>query len=308
MMRTLLAYDVSPGSEEALTLLLGLDWPAGSAVEVVAVAEPVAVFAPVAPLAPPDLATSQEVTDEIVGYLEGEVDRVVERLRSAGIEASGTVTRGRPGSVLLEAARQLDANLIVAGSRGHGAIATLVLGSVSAELVDHAPCPVLIARQPSASRVLFATDGSPSAARAESMLATWPILRGRPVRVVSVAEVVRPWHSGIAPTMHRLALDAYAKDVEAATAQHQAVAQAAVERLRAAGADASAAVPIGDAAAEIVDEATRWGADLIVLGSRGLTGVSRILLGSVARNVLQASTTSILVVREPGNADGASRA
>jgi nucleotide-binding universal stress UspA family protein len=112
----------------------------------------------------------------------------------------------------------------------------------------------------------------------------------------------------LAPTLNRLALDGFGTELEAGTALNLAVAQAAVERLRAAGADASAAVPIGDAAAEIVDEATRWGADLIVLGSRGLTGVSRILLGSVARNVLQASTTSILVVREPGNADGASRA
>jgi nucleotide-binding universal stress UspA family protein len=54
---------------------------------------------------------------------------------------------------------------------------------------------------------------------------------------------------------------------------------------------------VGDAAAEIVEEASSWPADLVVLGSRGLTGLTRIVLGSVARNVLQGSQSSVLVVR-----------
>ena len=258
-------------------------------------------------LAPLDPATTQEIADQIVQHLQSEVDLVVGRLRASGIEAGGDVIRGRPGSVLVDEARRYEADLIVAGSRGHGPIATLVLGSVSAELVDHAACPVLIARQPSATRALLATDGSPSAARAEALLGEWPILKDLPVRVVSVAEVERPLHSGLAPTVHRLALEAYSKDVEAATAQHEAIARSAANRLGTAGRDASSTVRVGDAAAEIVEEASTWSADLVVLGSRGLTGLSRILLGSVARNVLQGSASSILVVRPPADAgDGPS--
>jgi nucleotide-binding universal stress UspA family protein len=55
---------------------------------------------------------------------------------------------------------------------------------------------------------------------------------------------------------------------------------------------------VGDAAAEIVAEAESWGADLVVMGSRGRTGLTRILLGSVARNVLQGSRSSVLIVRD----------
>ena len=68
---------------------------------------------------------------------------------------------------------------------------------------------------------------------------------------------------------------------------------------------ADATLRVGDAAAEIIEEASSWGADLLVLGSRGLTGLSRLVLGSVARNVLQGSDRSVLVVRHPADAAGA---
>jgi nucleotide-binding universal stress UspA family protein len=55
----------------------------------------------------------------------------------------------------------------------------------------------------------------------------------------------------------------------------------------------------GDAAGEIVAAAEQRQADLIVLGSRGRTGLTRLLLGSVARNVLSGSTASVLIVHEP---------
>jgi nucleotide-binding universal stress UspA family protein len=55
----------------------------------------------------------------------------------------------------------------------------------------------------------------------------------------------------------------------------------------------------GDAASEIIAAAEAVGADLVVMGSRGRTGVARVLLGSVARNVLQGSRASVLIVHGP---------
>lgn len=296
-MRALLAHDGSAGSEQAASLLLDLALPQETAVRVTAVAEPSFVLAPMAPLAPHELGFNQDVQDQIVAHLKSEVDLVVERLRAGGIKAEGDVVYGRPATVLVDEARRFQADLIVAGSRGHGTIATLVLGSVSAELVDHAPAPVLVARKPEATRILLAVDGSPSASRAEQLLAEWPSFADKPVRVVSVAEVVRPWHSGLAPTMHKQALDAYSKDLEEARGRHTEIAQRAADRLQAAGREASATMRVGDAAAEIIEEASASGSDLVVLGSRGLSGLSRLLLGSVARNVLQGTQSSVLVVR-----------
>lgn len=300
-MRALLAYDGSAGAEQAASLVMTTHWPSGSAVRVVAVMEPSAALVPGLPLTG-RLVTSPEVEAQIVDYLDGEVRQLVERLRAAGLDVDGDVLRGRPATVLVDEARRFEADLVVAGSRGHGSIASLVLGSVSAEMVDQAPCPVLVARRPTAARVLFATDGSAFASRAERVLAEWPIFAEAEIRVLSVAEVARPWHTGIAPTMYRQAMDAYAKDLDAAKTQHAAVARDVAARLQVAGRTVETTVRVGDAAAEIIEEASTWRADLVVLGTRGHTGLSRLVLGSVARNVLQGSASSVLVVRDPAEA------
>ena len=299
-MRALLAYDASAGSEQAVALVRALPWPSGS-VNVVAVVEPSASWVPAAPVMSPRLVPSPEIESRIVYHLESEVARIVRELKSAGIDATGAVVRGRPATVLIDEARQVGADLIVTGSRGHGPIASLILGSISGELVETAPIPVLVARGSAAARVLFATDGSPSAREAEEILATWPIFDQATIRVLSVAEVVRPWHTGIAPTLYAAAIEAHREQLEAAKSEFESVAADAAARLRGANRTADSVLRVGDAAAEIVEEASTWPADLVILGSRGLTGLPRIVLGSVARNVLQGSGRSTLVVRTPSH-------
>ena len=58
-------------------------------------------------------------------------------------------------------------------------------------------------------------------------------------------------------------------------------------------------IAVGDPAHEIIRAAEDLRCNLIVMGSRGLTGLDRIRLGSVARNVLQHASASVLIVREP---------
>jgi nucleotide-binding universal stress UspA family protein len=62
-----------------------------------------------------------------------------------GIECEGKAVQGQPAEVLLQEAR--DADLIVVSNRGHGGFASLLLGSVSHQVVQHAPCPVTVVRQ-----------------------------------------------------------------------------------------------------------------------------------------------------------------
>ncbi|MGH2474459.1 MAG: universal stress protein, partial [Candidatus Limnocylindrales bacterium] len=132
-----------------------------------------------------------------------------------------------------------------------------------------------------------------------------PVFDGAAMSVVSVADVDGPWHTGIAPTMYQRVLDAYAKDLQAAEAAHGEIAEDAAERLRAAGRDAIAEVRTGDAAAEIIAAATEREADLVAIGSRGRTGLTRVLLGSVARNVVHGSDASVLIVRASGESQDA---
>jgi nucleotide-binding universal stress UspA family protein len=52
---------------------------------------------------------------------------------------------GEPANVLLEAAKDFDADLIVVGSKGLTSAAHFILGSVAASVAHHAPCDVLVA-------------------------------------------------------------------------------------------------------------------------------------------------------------------
>jgi len=161
---------------------------------------------------------------------------------------------------------------------------------------------VLVARRATLSQLLLATDGSRSARAAEDLVIDWPIFDRLPILVVSVADVVRPLRSGIAPMMLRQVLDAYTEDLDAALGLSDRTARESATRLRDAGRPTETEVRHGDAAAEIIAVADERQADLVVLGSRGRTGLTRILLGSVARNVLVGSGASILIVRNtPGD-------
>lgn len=296
-MRVLLAYDGSAGATEAAALTQAIPWPNDSELRVVSVIEPILS----AMSGPWDrgYVLSPELDAAVTASANETLRGVVDRFASSGRSVDGSVLRGRAASVIVDDARDFRADLVVIGSRGHGAIATLLLGSVSSEVVDHAPCPVLVARCPSLTRVVFATDDSPSAQAAEAILARWPIFGGLPIHVLSVAEVVRPWTTGIAPTMYGQVLGAYAAELRESKDQHRQIATNAATRLRESGRRADAEMRDGDAAAEIIAAAEKRRADLIVLGSRGRTGLTRLLLGSVARNVLSGSSASVLVVHEP---------
>jgi nucleotide-binding universal stress UspA family protein len=299
-MRILLAHDGSAGAAQAADLVRDIAWPADSVVRVISVIEPTMVVPGAWGGIAPDYSAEADSAQR--AYYEGELAETVQRLSGPNHEVESVVLHGRPATVIADEAGASGADLVVVGSRGHGAIASLVLGSVSGEVVDHAPCPVLVARHASVSSIVFATDASPSATTAQALLSEWPIFDGLPIRVVSVADVPHPWHTGIAPTMYRQVLDAHAKDLDEAKRVHQRIADESVEELRAAGRDAVPDVRVGDAAGEVIAAAESSGADLVVMGSRGRSGLARLLLGSVARNVIHGSAASILVVHDPARA------
>ena len=80
-------------------------------------------------------SSSRNLTDHI---------RLSARLQPS-VEREGETLEGHPAEVLLEEAR--DASLIVVGNRGRGGFASLLLGSVSHQVVHHAPCPVTVVRR-----------------------------------------------------------------------------------------------------------------------------------------------------------------
>ncbi len=73
----------------------------------------------------------------------------------------------------------------------------------------------------------------------------------------------------------------------------------AAERLRTTGATVSYVAAIGHVATEIIEAASREGADLIVMGTHGRTGLAHVVLGSVTEKVVRHSAVPVLTVRAP---------
>ncbi|HTX59103.1 MAG TPA: universal stress protein [Verrucomicrobiae bacterium] len=87
-------------------------------------------------------------------------------------------------------------------------------------------------------------------------------------------------------------------NVEEARAAAQAIVDAGVAAARARGLQASGDVLMGEPAYEIVQYAKRLGADGLVLGTHGRTGLKRLFMGSVAESVLREAPCAVLIVRE----------
>lgn len=63
-----------------------------------------------------------------------------------GIQVEFIVRKGEVSEQIIKAAKELKIDLIIVGSRGHSALASILIGSVAQNIVHHAPCPVLIVR------------------------------------------------------------------------------------------------------------------------------------------------------------------
>lgn len=293
-MRVLYAYDGSAGSEQARDLLARLELPDGSLIEAATVLRPRSTLFALGPV-PSDPA---EAESQLIDDLRAELETTARAIAGKGRTVETRVIRGRPGAALLAEAELIDADLIVMGSRGHGPIQSVVLGSVSTEVTSHARCSVLVARGTSVRRVLLATDGTETSRAALEAVAGWPMFRNLPVDVVSVSQPMSSW-IGLDPGgfgsayWAELELELVDERLEA----HREIARAAAERLRSAGIEAREYVCTGSAGHEILEAAKRHGADLIVTGSRRTSAGFPGVIGSVARAVLQNADASVLIVR-----------
>jgi nucleotide-binding universal stress UspA family protein len=295
-MRLLLAVDGSVSSDRATALVAGLSLPADSLVRVVAVQQPYADALALSWASVGDAGPAATGEDEEARHLREAIERAETLL--APVKVEGFLLHGRPASAIVDEATAMGADLVILGNRGHGTIATMLLGSTAAEVVDHAPCPVLVARAPQIGKVVFADDGSGSAQEAEAVFTNWPLFAGHDIEVVTVAETAVPVAAGFTPGLYDQVLESYTESVNEARRQVVEESQTAAHRLAAAGFQTTAVALEGDAASELVHYAGAHETGTIVMGTRGHTGLARLVLGSVARNVLMHAPCSVLIVRE----------
>jgi nucleotide-binding universal stress UspA family protein len=206
------------------------------------------------------------------------LDEEEQRVRSAG----GTVAHShlRMGEVegeIVHLAEDLGAGLIVMGSRGRRGMRRALMGSVSDSVVRHAHCPVMVVRAEPVvfpTKLLVATDRSREAQLGATTAADLAKSTNSELHVVHVGfEQLR---------------DEAQKELDTE-----------VGMIRESGAqDIQAHLNFGMPARSIVELAEELGAGLIVMGSRGLGGVRRALMGSISDSVVRHAHCPVLVVRQ----------
>lgn len=298
-MRILLAVDGSPSSDRATELVSTFPLPPESVIRVVAVQQPFVDVLAMSWASVGESGIGDETEEEQdARHLKEAIERAEIALKRPDLTLEGFLVRGRPASAIVDAAGAMEADLVVLGSRGHGTIATMVLGSTASEVVDHAPCPVLVARSGTLGTIALADDGSRSARSAESVVTAWPLFADREISVVAVVEVGVPVAAGFTPGLYDQVLESYTRSLDEARQEVAEASQSVANRLSDACLRATPVVLEGDPASEIVRYATERRAGTIVMGTRGRTGLARLVLGSVARNVLVHASCSVLIVRE----------
>lgn len=147
-------------------------------------------------------------------------------------------------------------------------------------------------------KILLAVDGSEGSRCATESIAERPWPDGTEVRVLSVVELAL---NGLQAAFEIPALDAARLESQRAAAMQRsqkAIADAR-EVLEKAGLKTSESISVLVASPRqiILEEASTWGADLIVLGSHGHEGAVRFLLGSTSEAVARYAECSVEVIR-----------
>jgi nucleotide-binding universal stress UspA family protein len=196
------------------------------------------------------------------------------------------VVRGIAAGVLVHRAAQHGVDLLAVGARGLGGFEGLLLGSASRQCLEHAPCPVVVVREPAADsdwglpeRIVVGVDGSHTGARALAWAAS--------LAVDLDAEVL---------AVHALGGWAPPKVTDRARDHLEGEW---TEPLRATGARHQTRLDGRDPRAALLAVADQDDAGLIVVGARGLGPMQTVQLGSVAGYVATHATRPLAVVPAP---------
>jgi len=296
-MEVLISIDCSKASQCVLDEVVARPWPPSTQFTVLHVVD-VSRFEELP-------ALLEDARSEGTALVQGAADQ----LRGAGLKVSTQLLSGTPRHAIASHAKQFGADLVMVGSHGRGAIARFLLGSVARGVLRTAPCSVEVVRPngsgaPRSShplKILLATDGSEFSAAAAKSVASRPWPAGSAIKMLSVEELPialpNQWSasslSAIYPSslVDELMENARTRAQEARTAAQAILAHSALRLAE------NGSAPVGDARLVILDQATEWGADLIVLGSHGRRGLDRLLMGSVSESVAIHAHCSVEVIR-----------
>jgi nucleotide-binding universal stress UspA family protein len=246
------------------------------------------------------LPNMEELYQLLEKHAESQMQSTLEDHGSKGFTVHHAQVRSisAPGAIL-DYAAEGDIDLIVMGTHGRRGLRRLLLGSVAEEVVRLAPCPVLTVPEASdvtdaerIRKVLVPVDFSEHARLALAYASELASGYGAEIHVLHVVdEVVYP--------------DFYPPVITSGEPVSGDLRDQSVDRMKslisdlspAPGSEAQIHVRGGRAAHAITDFATELDADLLVIASHGLTGISHMLLGSVTELVVRRAHCPVFTVK-----------
>src|SRR4051794_7162652 len=244
------------------------------------------------------LATMKSVSElkaALTEELTDDVRSVVERSDHREVPVDIRVVYGHPAKALIDESG--DDRLLVVGSRGRGALAGLILGSVSQACAQYSRGPVVVVRGSAPidgiGRVVVGVDGSADSLLALRFAAAAARRRGAPLEVVHVwQETDHAAHGRLGPVG------------ESAKAQADREWQSILRATLVIAPDVEIISKHVPGYAQSVLLKASEGAALLVVGSRGRGGWAGLLLGSVSLRCITLSACPVAVVRAPATAPG----
>jgi nucleotide-binding universal stress UspA family protein/uncharacterized membrane protein YfcA len=211
---------------------------------------------------------------------QAHLDGIKAQADAAGVACETHLVQGeRVDREIVDLAERVKADVIVMGRRGRRGLSRLMVGHATAQVIGLAHCNVLVvprAAHVEGRHIVLATDGSRFADAAAVTAGNLARVCGTPI---TVASVHKPSYG---PERRAEAEEAVAR---------------VVAHMQREGSVSEGRVLEGDPAGTITALAREKGADLIVTGSHGRTGLERVLLGSTSERILNETPCAVLVVK-----------
>ncbi len=279
--RILIATGGSPWSDAAAAYAIALAAQMRAELRVLAVLNVSGVYA-----MPDVLASSELLMESVEQQGQDMLAHTTARATDAGVPHVAILKWGNVAETILQTAAEEQCDLIVLGSRGLSGFKRLMLGSISNAVAAKAQCPVLvIKRLPPDTllwrRVLVATGGSPWSDAAVDHALELARMQQLEVCLLYV-ERRRPRRTD---------------SLSSLTSDGKSILALAEARAAVAGVSYETKLAYGDVATTILQAATEQQCDVVVLGSRGLTGFKRLMLGSISNAVAATAPVPVLIVK-----------
>jgi nucleotide-binding universal stress UspA family protein/enoyl-CoA hydratase/carnithine racemase len=285
----LVPIDFSPASDRALKLAGALAGPFEAAIHLFHVRT--SIDNPV--VSPEDL----DEVERILALSDATTQKTLEKA-AQGIDAPTHchVQRGAsPADAIIEAISAHACDLVVMGTNGRRGLKGLLVGSVAKEVVHRSPVPVLTARADTdrdfpPRTILVAYDSSNPSLQAVLLAAEWARLLAAEITLLHAMEPITYPDFYAHYTFRENQMKRLSQNC------HAALSEIGVEHLE--GVRHETAVIHAQAADGISGFASKYDFDLVVLATRGLSGIAHVLFGSVAERVTQLCKVPVLTVRE----------